>query len=85
MSEATPRYVCDFCPIRADATANPRTLKARMWRLHTRFCPMWNAYAKATDTPRPHDPADDKFLARVAGGIALLAVPLVLRRRRRPS
>ncbi|MBZ0298575.1 MAG: hypothetical protein K8J31_02490 [Anaerolineae bacterium] len=38
---------CATCSLRASADANPRSLKARLWRWHTTWCPGWKAYQKA--------------------------------------
>jgi len=35
---------CIDCQMRARSEANPKTLMARLWRWHTRWCPGWKAY-----------------------------------------
>jgi hypothetical protein len=37
-------FACETCPTRKKAEANPKTLMARLWRWHTRWCPGWKAY-----------------------------------------
>jgi hypothetical protein len=37
---------CENCPIRQAAEKNPRSLKAILWRWHTKICPGWKAYQK---------------------------------------
>jgi hypothetical protein len=37
-------FACETCPMRQKAEANPKTLKARLWRWHTTWCPGWKAY-----------------------------------------
>ncbi|HPT70310.1 MAG TPA: hypothetical protein PKW50_09185 [Syntrophomonas sp.] len=37
---------CANCPMRKKAEENPRTLKARLWRWHTKWCPGWKAYQR---------------------------------------
>jgi hypothetical protein len=45
MSENTPKtFTCETCELRRKAEAKPRTLMARLWKFHTRFCPGWKAY-----------------------------------------
>ncbi len=45
MSEATPtEFGCETCPIRMKAEAQPKSLIARIWRWHTKWCPGWKAY-----------------------------------------
>jgi hypothetical protein len=38
------KSMCESCPIRKKAEANPKTLFARIWRWHTGWCPGWKAY-----------------------------------------
>jgi len=37
-------FGCETCPMRLKAEANPKSLTARLWRWHTRWCPGWKAY-----------------------------------------
>ncbi len=37
-------FACETCALRQKAEANPRTLMARLWKWHTRWCPGWKAY-----------------------------------------
>jgi len=37
---------CATCPMRKKAEENPHTLKARLWRWHTKWCPGWKAYQR---------------------------------------
>lgn len=37
---------CQTCSWRARAEKKPRSLIARLWRWHTKWCPGWKAYAK---------------------------------------
>lgn len=75
---ASPTYICDLCPVRHDAEANPDTLKARFWRLHTRVCPMYNSYMKQTGTPRPYDPRDNALLVWMAVGVVVVLLVMFL-------
>ena len=38
-----------------EAEKNPKSLLARIWRFHTKFCPGWKAYQKelAQQQPQP--------------------------------
>lgn len=38
---------CETCPMRIHAEQYPNTLKARLWRWHTKFCPGWKKYQKS--------------------------------------
>jgi hypothetical protein len=38
---------CEHCAWRAQAEANPRSFKARLWRWHTRWCPGWKKYQRS--------------------------------------
>lgn len=38
---------CEQCAWRAQAEANPRSFKARLWRWHTRWCPGWKKYQRS--------------------------------------
>ncbi len=37
---------CANCKMRLAAERNPRSIKAIIWRWHTRWCPGWKAYQK---------------------------------------
>jgi hypothetical protein len=37
---------CETCPMRLRAEKNPKSLIARIWRFHTKFCPGWKAYQR---------------------------------------
>ncbi len=37
---------CATCPWRAFAKKRPRSLRARLWRWHTAWCPGWKAYER---------------------------------------
>jgi hypothetical protein len=39
-------FPCERCYFRRRAEADPRSLLARFWRWHTRWCPGWKAYQK---------------------------------------
>jgi hypothetical protein len=41
---AQKTFACENCRTRQKAEANPKTLMARLWRWHTRWCPGWKAY-----------------------------------------
>lgn len=69
-------YICDFCPVRQSAAENPRSLKARFWRLHTNFCPMWKSYQQMTGAEKPTAPdKGDKILA-LTMMFAMTLIPL---------
>lgn len=38
---------CASCGIRQRAEAGPNSMMARVWKWHTGWCPVWNAYQKA--------------------------------------
>jgi hypothetical protein len=38
---------CATCKIRMKAEANPRSLVAILWKLHTYVCPGWKAYRRS--------------------------------------
>ena len=45
MAEAqTTEFSCETCPMRAKAEEKPKSLMARIWRWHTKWCPGWKAY-----------------------------------------
>ncbi len=35
---------CHTCGLRARAEEKPKSLIARFWRWHTKWCPAWKAY-----------------------------------------
>jgi hypothetical protein len=37
-------FNCEERPMRKKAETNPKSLMARLWRWHTRWCPGWKAY-----------------------------------------
>ena len=37
-------FACETCDMRKKAEANPKSLMARLWKFHTKFCPGWKAY-----------------------------------------
>ncbi len=37
---------CENCAFRKSAEKNPRSLKAMLWKWHTKICPGWKAYQK---------------------------------------
>lgn len=39
-------HPCETCQLRQKAEANPRTLMAWLWRLHTKICPGWKSYQR---------------------------------------
>jgi hypothetical protein len=43
-SSAEKTFGCETCPMRKKAEENPKSFMARLWRLHTRWCPGWKAY-----------------------------------------
>lgn len=85
VAKDVPTYICDVCPIRREAEANPHTLKARMWRLHTRVCPMYGSYMDMTGAKRPAlEEGDTRFVMLMAAGMSAVALPtLFLRGRKR--
>lgn len=44
LSSSEKTFGCEDCPLRKKAEANPKSLIARLWRWHTRWCPGWKAY-----------------------------------------
>jgi hypothetical protein len=56
MSETTHKtYACATCELRRKAEASPKTVMARIWKFHTKFCPGWKAYQAhlASEKPGP--------------------------------
>lgn len=43
-SPSEKTFACETCALRQKAEANPRTLRARLWKWHTGWCPGWKAY-----------------------------------------
>jgi hypothetical protein len=37
---------CESCAFRRRAEQRPRSLLARLWRWHTRWCPGWKSYQR---------------------------------------
>ncbi|MFG0252154.1 MAG: hypothetical protein ACF8NJ_04690 [Phycisphaerales bacterium JB038] len=37
---------CAECKLRRRAEAKPKSLTARLWRWHTKWCPGWKAYQR---------------------------------------
>lgn len=62
-------YICDICPIRAYSEKNPETVGARLWRFHTKFCPMWNSY-KLMKGGNIHADPEEKAEIEVSEGTA---------------
>ncbi|HHW60719.1 MAG TPA: hypothetical protein GX404_02290 [Syntrophomonadaceae bacterium] len=38
---------CANCKIRLQAEKNPQSLKAKIWKWHTGWCPGWKAYQRS--------------------------------------
>ncbi|MFP4499962.1 MAG: hypothetical protein ACLFTT_03085 [Candidatus Hydrogenedentota bacterium] len=38
---------CTTCRLRARYEKNPRSLRGRFWRWHTRWCPGWKKYLRS--------------------------------------
>ncbi len=41
---------CHTCTLRARAAEKPKSVTARLWRWHTKWCPGWKAYVKELDS-----------------------------------
>ena len=41
---------CHTCNLRARSTEKPKSLTARLWRWHTKWCPGWKAYVKELES-----------------------------------
>jgi hypothetical protein len=41
---------CHTCGLRARAGKNPKSLLARLWRWHIKWCPGWKAYVKELES-----------------------------------
>lgn len=37
---------CETCGMRLRAEKNPKSIMARIWRWHTKWCPGWKAYQR---------------------------------------
>jgi len=37
---------CEKCGMRLRAEKNPKSIMARIWRWHTKWCPGWKAYQR---------------------------------------
>ena len=50
---------CERCQWRQRAAAKPDAFLSRLWRWHTRWCPMWKRYQRelATAAPVAPDPS----------------------------
>lgn len=46
--EEKKTYKCETCGWRRYSENNPEKFWARVWRWHTKWCPGWKAYMKAT-------------------------------------
>lgn len=46
VSEKT--FLCETCPMRKKAEANPKSFWSRLWKWHTGWCPGWKAYDRAS-------------------------------------
>lgn len=44
-------HKCADCAFRRRAEAKPKSLIARLWRWHTRWCPGWKAYQASLAQP----------------------------------
>ena len=42
----TTEASCATCPMRQRAQEKPKSLMARLWRWHTKWCPGWKAYVE---------------------------------------
>jgi hypothetical protein len=86
MPTALPsQFVCDICAVRHHAEQHPATLKASLWRLHTRVCPMHRSYRALSGAPLPEPPpgvSDEATLFKLVGVVAaaLVVIGLLLRR-----
>ena len=40
---------CENCRLQAYAERKPRSIIARIWRWHTRWCPAWKAYQQSLE------------------------------------
>ena len=41
---------CHTCGLRARAERKPKSLFARLWRWHIKWCPGWKAYTKELES-----------------------------------
>lgn len=44
---SSKKYKCADCALRKKAEENPGTLRSRLWRWHTGWCPSWKAYQRS--------------------------------------
>jgi hypothetical protein len=44
---AASEHKCANCAIRKKAEENPNSLRGRLWRWHTSWCPGWKAYQRS--------------------------------------
>ena len=47
-------FGCETCPMRQKAEANPKSLMARLWRWHTRWCSGWKEYQAHLEAKEMH-------------------------------
>lgn len=47
-----PEHKCATCGLRRRAEAKPKSLLARLWRWHTKWCPGWKAYQASLTPPK---------------------------------
>jgi hypothetical protein len=48
---------CESCKFRSYAEKKPKSIRARLWRWHTRWCPGWKAYQRQLQAERKDSPA----------------------------
>jgi len=41
------QHGCETCRIKAYSEQKPKSLIARLWKWHTKWCPGWKAYQKS--------------------------------------
>jgi len=44
---AEKKHRCEDCGARKHAEAHPESLRARLWRWHTSWCPGWKSYQRS--------------------------------------
>lgn len=44
---AEKKHRCEDCATRKHAEANPNSLRGRLWRWHTGWCPGWKSYQRS--------------------------------------
>jgi hypothetical protein len=60
---AAKTHACETCRLRAYESRHPRSLLARLWRWHTRWCPGWKSYQRhlaEQDHAQPPDATPDR-------------------------